>query len=61
MICIILVKKKSGSSNKPGIRFQRPRILKSNEVSRKKIDSLFMIQLKAAANKRLCVSGADGG
>jgi len=51
MICIILVKKKSGINNKRyGIKFQDPEYSNQMKLVVKKLNSFFMTQLKAAAN-----------
>jgi hypothetical protein len=60
MICIILVKKKSGISNKRyGIKFQDPEYSNQMKLVEKKLNNLFMTQLEAAANKQFCKSWAD--
>jgi hypothetical protein len=57
MICIILVKKKSGISNKRyGIKFQDPEYSNQMKLVEKKLNNLFMTQLEAAANKQFCKS-----
>jgi len=53
MICIIIVKKKSGISNKRyGIKFQDPEYSSQMKLVEKKLNTFFMKQLKTAANIR---------
>ena len=60
MICIILVKKKSGISNKRyGIKFQDPEYSNQMKLVEKKIEQSLYDTLKAAANKRLGAMEAE--